>query len=126
MLLLTTRYVRTYRQAHTLLKYISIRIEFLCTSEFKRTAQTAAPLATKLGITPTVVPAQNSMDLVQKLRREHPHDTTLIVGHADTLPDIIRQLGILEPVEIPGNEFGDLFLVVVHPSSFPTLLRLHY
>lgn len=101
-------------------------VRAIYTSEFKRTAQTAAPLATKLGITPTVVPAQNSLDLVQKLRREHPRDTTLIVGHADTLPDIIRRLGILEPVEISGNEFGDLFLVVVHPSSSPILLHLHY
>ena len=101
-------------------------VRAIYTSEFKRTIQTAAPLAAKLGITPTVVPAQNPTGLIQQLRREHLRDTTLIVGHADTLPEIIRQLGVLEPVDIPGSEFGDLFLIVAHPSGPPTLLRLHY
>lgn len=101
-------------------------VRAIYTSEFKRTAQTAQPTAQRLGLTPAVVPAKDTAGLIQRLRREHPRDNTLIVGHADTLPEIIRQLGVLEAVDIPGNEFGNLYIVVTHPSGPSTLLRLHY
>lgn len=101
-------------------------VQAIYTSEFKRTAQTAQPTAQRLGLTPAVVPAQDTAGLLQRLHREHPKDNTLIVGHADTLPQLIRQLGVAEPVDIPGNEFGNLYIVVIHPMGPPTLLRLHY
>ena len=55
-------------------------------TEFKRTQQTAAPLAKALGITVTVLPAQDSAALIAKLRalngqrasrRSRRHDTEL-------------------------------------------------
>ena len=101
-------------------------VRAIYTSEFKRTAQTAQPTAQRLGLTPVVVPAQDTAGLVQRLHREHPTDNTLIVGHADTLPELIRQLGVKDPVDLPGNEYGNLYIVVTHPTGPPTLLRLHY
>ena len=102
----------------------SLGIRTIYTSEYKRTAQTAQPLAQRLGLTPTVVPAHDQAGLLQRVPKA-PHPV-LIVGHGDTLPAIIKQLGVRDPVEIPGDDFGSIYVVVPHLTGPPTLLHLRY
>jgi broad specificity phosphatase PhoE len=47
------------------------KISVIYTTEFKRTQQTAAPLAKTLGLTITTLPAEDRAALVAKLRRSH-------------------------------------------------------
>lgn len=112
---------RATRLAETL---ASLGIRTIYTSEYKRTAQTAQPLAQRLGLTPTVIAATEQMELLKRLPKV-PHPV-LIVGHADTLPAIIKQLGVREPVDIPGDDFGSIYIVVPHLTGPPTLLHLRY
>jgi broad specificity phosphatase PhoE len=102
----------------------SLGVRTIYTSEYKRTAQTAQPLAQRLGITPTVIPAVDQLELLKRLPRV-PHPV-LIVGHADTVPGLIKQLGVREPVDIPGDDFGSIYIVVPHLTGPPTLLHLRY
>ena len=92
------------------------------TTEFKRTQQTAAPLAKALGLTVTMLPAENQAALVAKLRASAAN--SLVVGHGNTIPDIIKALGITEPVHIPDSDYDNLFVVVL--GEKPSLIRLHY
>ena len=48
----------------------------------------------------------------------------LVVGHSNTVPEIIKALGVTTPVTIGDNDFDNMFLVTL--SSPPALLRLHY
>jgi hypothetical protein len=48
----------------------------------------------------------------------------LVVGHGDTIPDIIKALGIDPTVTIPDNDYTELFVVSL--GAKPQLLRLHY
>ena len=48
----------------------------------------------------------------------------LVVGHSNTVPEIIKSLGVSEPVAIPDDQFDNLFVVI--RGARPTLLRLHY
>ena len=57
-------------------------------TEFKRTQQTAAPLAKALGVTPTVLPAKDNSALISKLRASPGN--ALVVGHGDTIPNLIK------------------------------------
>lgn len=91
-------------------------------TEFKRTQQTAAPLAKALGITVTVLPAKNSAALIAKLRVLNGN--ALVVGHGDTIPDLIKALGISEPINIAENDYDNLFALVLDEK--PRLIRLHY
>ena len=90
-------------------------------TEFKRTQQTAAPLARALGIKVTVFPAKTT-DFAFKLRAGHGN--ALVVGHSNTIPNLIKELGILEPVTIGENDYDDLFEVVLEEK--PKLIHLHY
>jgi hypothetical protein len=50
----------------------------------------------------------------------------LVVGHSNTVPDILRALGVATPVTIPDDEYDNLF-VVVRPAAGPaTLVVLKY
>src|SRR5690348_18439315 len=68
------------------------KITAIFTTELKRTQQTAAPLATSIGITPVIVAAKDYAGLASKLHQVE--GAALVVGHGNTIPDIVKVLGI--------------------------------
>ena len=99
-------------------------IKAIFTSEYTRTRQTAAPLAQKLNLKPVMAAAKDPAPLVGQLRRLQGN--ALIVGHADTIPDLMRQLGVAETVTIGDNDYDNLFVVVRTAAGRATLVRLKY
>jgi len=91
-------------------------------TEFKRTQQTAAPLAKALSITITTLPAKDNAALIAKLRTSTGN--ALVVGHGDTIPDLIKALGMSDPINVAENDYDNLFAVVLDQK--PHLIRLHY
>ena len=92
------------------------------TSEFKRTQETAAPTATLIGVTATVVPAKDTAGLVAKLHQLNGN--ALVVAHGDTIPNIIKALGMDRPINIPDEDYSELLIVTL--GDKPQLFRLHY
>ena len=92
------------------------------TSEFKRTQETAAPAATATHVTPTVVAAKDTAALVARLHQLNGN--ALVVGHGDTIPNILKALGINSPINIPDEDYSELFIVTL--GDKPQLFRLHY
>ena len=91
-------------------------------TEYKRTQQTAAPLAKATGVSVTIVPAKETGALIAKL-----HGSTgnaLVIGHSNTLPEIIKALGVSTPVSIADSEYDNLFVVTT--GSPARLIHLHY
>jgi len=91
-------------------------------TEFKRTQETAAPTARAAHVSPTVIPANDMGSLVEKLRALNGN--TLVVGHGNTIADLLKALGIATPVSIPDDDYTEIFAVLV--GDAPQLLRLHY
>ena len=91
-------------------------------TEFKRTQQTAAPVAKALGIELTIVPAKDTATLSAKLR--DLHGNALVVGHGNTIPDLIKTLGIADPISISENDYDNLFVVTL--GQTPRMTRSHY
>jgi hypothetical protein len=48
----------------------------------------------------------------------------LVVGHGDTIPTIIKALGINVPINIPDADYSELLIVTL--GDKPQLFRLHY
>ncbi len=97
-------------------------ITAIFTSEFKRTQETAAPAATLAHVAPTVVAAKDTAGLVAKLHELNGN--TLVVGHGDTIPNIVKALGINTPIDIPDADYSELLIVTL--GDKPQLFRLHY
>ena len=98
------------------------KISVIYTTEFKRTQQTAGPLAKALGLAVTTLPSENHAALVAKLRTSTAN--SLVVGHGNTIPDVIKALGISELVKISDSDYDNLLVVVL--GEKPYLIRLHY
>jgi phosphohistidine phosphatase SixA len=97
-------------------------IAAIYTTEYRRTQQTAAPLARALMLDPQIVPAAAGDDLLRRLAAAR--DPVLVVGHSNTVPEIIAALGVTEAVAVADDEFDGVF--VVFRGANPTLLRLRY
>jgi broad specificity phosphatase PhoE len=100
-------------------------ITAIFTTKFKRTIQTGEPLAKLLGIPVTPIEPIGMPGLVQLIERiKAAKGNVLVVGHSNTVPDVIKGLGVAEKIEIADTEFDNLF--VVTPGIQPRFVRLHY
>ena len=100
-------------------------IKRIYVSDAKRTQQTADPLAKALGIKPVVVPAKD----VNTLVRDVFYGTggnALVVGHSDTLPQIIKrvQAGTIPP--LGDNEYDGMYVLTVLEGSSTPVVKLRY
>jgi broad specificity phosphatase PhoE len=82
-------------------------------TQWKRTQQSAAPLAARLRLVPVVYDAGATDDLAARVRAEA--GPVLIVGHSNTVPDIVERLGGERPAALTHHDFGDLW--IVHPDG---------
>ncbi len=111
------------KRAETLARILKdSQITAVFVTNFKRTQQTAAPTARAAHLSPTVIPASDIPALVAKLRVLNGN--ALVVGHGNTIPDLMKALGITTPVTIPEDDYTEIFLVSL--TDPPQLLRLHY
>lgn len=97
-------------------------ITAIYTTEFKRTQETAAPLARALNINVSIILAKNTAKLGSKLRTLK--GDALVVGHGNTIPDLMKALGITTPINIAESDYDNLFIVVLDRKA--RLIRLHY
>jgi phosphohistidine phosphatase SixA len=91
-------------------------------TEFVRTQETAKPLATKLGLKPELLPAKDTAAMVAKLKEKHATDTVLVVGHSNTVPDIVAAYGG-PAFKLGDDEYDNLFVIV--PAT-KTVTRLRF
>jgi broad specificity phosphatase PhoE len=98
------------------------RIRTVITTEFKRTKQTGGPVATAAGVPLTVIDSKDVAGLLKKVRASTGN--VVVVGHTNTLPEILKGLGVTEPITIAEDEYDSLF--VVTRASPPAFVRLRY
>jgi phosphohistidine phosphatase SixA len=97
------------------------KITAIYTTQYKRTMQTAEPLARALSVQPTPIDARDTAALIDQLKAG---GNALVVGHSNTVGTILQQLGVAEAIELGDNDYDDLFVVV--RGEKPTLIRLHF
>lgn len=83
-------------------------------TQFQRTQSTARPTAQVWGVPITAYDGQSeAASLIQSIESAHPQGTILIVGHSDTVPDIVADLCNCQVGPIDDSDFGNLFHVDV-------------
>jgi phosphohistidine phosphatase SixA len=101
-------------------------------TETDRARQTAEPLARALKLDVRTYSPRDPAGklapqiLLDRMKRDDAAGIVLVVGHQNTVPDLLAALGHAEKVEIGDKQFDDLFVVVPKPNGAPTVLRLKY
>lgn len=104
-------------------------VQAVVTTQLRRTALTAAPLAERRALAPEVVQTtgQAHPEAVARLVRErHAGETVLVVGHSNTVPAIVAALGGPRPPDLCDAEYSRLFVLVLDGSTPARLARTHY
>lgn len=88
----------------------------------RRTQETAAPLAARLGLTVEIVDAGRTEAWLPRLLRQHRAERVLVIGDSSTVPGIVERLSGMR-VE-PGGEgaYGELHVVSVPRFGRATVL----
>ncbi len=97
-------------------------IEAVYSTNYKRTMQTAEPLATVLKITPTAYEPREAAfgEMLRKSGKK-----VLVVGHSNTVPELLNQLTGTKNYQ-PNDGYGDLWVVTMLENQPVTVLRLSY
>lgn len=112
-------------RAHTLAKTLrESGITKIFTSEYKRTIQTAAPLAEALKL--KLVSTNDIAKTLKALKDDTSQDSALVIGHSNTVPELIKGLGSELKVEIAESQFDRMYIVNPQKGAKPTVSLIHY
>ena len=112
-------------------------VKAVYTSQFARTKQTAEPLAKLLGVPVNPVPLAVKPDKPREVSEQsirelkskiegHAGGAVLVVGHTNSIPDLIRELGGDVVPNIPEDKFDNLFVVTVYAPGRAKVVQLKY
>jgi broad specificity phosphatase PhoE len=104
----------------------SVDLKAVYHTEFERTRQTASPAAAEHKLAPIEVKSDDVPGLVKLLRSRSPQEDVLVVGHSDTIPDILRELGVSTRAAIGSGDYDNLFVVAPRAGREPVFHWLHY
>jgi 2,3-bisphosphoglycerate-dependent phosphoglycerate mutase len=104
------------------------RVQKIYVTDTRRTQQTAAGIAQRLGITPEIVAGKtDSKAFARRLLRENRGGRALVVGHSNTVPEIVAALSRQDDVPpMRDEEFDTLYVVTVPSIGRASILRLKY
>ncbi len=80
-------------------------------TEFKRTQDTAKPLANRLKLKVQQTPSTDPAAVVAALKKAHESGILLVVGHSNTVPAILKGFGGPD-ITIADDEYDNLFIIV--------------
>jgi len=101
-------------------------------TQYKRTRQTAEPLARQNGISIIERPVNNdnsatyAQSLAQEILTRSVGKGVLVVGHSNTVPGIVAALSGTTVPPITDAEYDHLFVVIVPAMGAPRLMQLRF
>jgi broad specificity phosphatase PhoE len=104
------------------------RVQKIYVTDTRRTQQTAAALAQRLGLVPEIVAARaSSAELARRVLRENRGGRALLIGHSNTVPEIVTALSRAGDVPaMSDEEFDTLYVVTVPSVGRASVLRMKY
>lgn len=96
-------------------------------SDTRRAQQTAAPLAARHRLPVTVRAGEDVDGLLGDIGARHAGRTVVVVGHSNTVPEIVAALTRgRRTVQVGEGDFGQVFVVTVTRFGPPTVTEFRY
>jgi phosphohistidine phosphatase SixA len=101
-----------FARADTLARVMEkAELDAIYTTDLKRTRQTADPTEAATGLTATEFGPFETEALVDHILDNHTGATVLVVGHSNTVDDVIKELGGPAIGDLSEAEFDNLFVL---------------
>ena len=103
------------------------RLRAVYATPYQRTQHTAAPAAQAHGLHVTDYDAkQPALDFAAVLRRTHSQGTVLVVGHSNTVPEIVTALCACQVMPMPDHEYDRLSIIRIDAGGRARLEQSRY
>jgi peptidyl-tRNA hydrolase len=77
-------------------------------------------------VTAHTTTASHVEELAERVRSQGKGKVVLVVGHSDTLPDLIREFGIDPAPTIEHLDYGKLFVLTLRKYHTTKLIKARY
>ena len=95
-------------------------------TQYIRAQQTVQPTADHFGLIPNQYNAMDVEGLIDLILANHTGEIVLVVGHSNTVPQIIEELGGGPVSPIAESEYDNLFVITVFRWGGPKVMHLKY
>ena len=102
-------------------------IDAIYATPYRRTVDTAQPLADELGLPITSYDDADTETIMEQIVRKHKGKIVLVVGHSNTLPALIGNMGASKKVPvIDEHEYDNIYIVSIPWFGKTKTIRLRY
>jgi broad specificity phosphatase PhoE len=102
-------------------------VDAIYSTAYRRTEETVQPVATALGLPITSYDVSNTATIMDEIVKEHKGKIVLVVGHSNTVPALIGNMGASKKVpEIDENEYDNIYVVSIPWFGKTKTIRLRY
>jgi len=102
-------------------------IDAIYATPFKRSQETVQPIADALSLPIRAYDAEDTNQVLKKILRKHKGKIILVVGHSNTLPTLIANLGASKKVpRIAEGEYDNIYIVSIPWFGKTKTIRLRY
>ena len=102
-------------------------IDAVYSTPFRRTEETARPIADALGLPINSYDAADTEAIMELIVKKHKGKIILVVGHSNTLPLLMGNMGASKKVPaIAENEYDNIYIVSIPWFGKTKTIRLRY
>jgi broad specificity phosphatase PhoE len=102
-------------------------VDAIYASEFRRTQETAAPLAERSNVPVDIANHYQYENFMGEVLREHKGDIVLVVTHSDAIAPLVEELhGSKNVPAIAPDEYDNVYIVTIPHFGKVKTLRVRY
>lgn len=102
-------------------------VDAVFSTSYRRTVETAKPVADALDLPVLSYDVADTEAFIEAMVKEYKGKIILVVGHSDTVPEMIGNMGASKNVApIAENEYDNIFLVAIPWFGKTKTIRLRY
>jgi len=102
-------------------------VDAVYSTSFRRTVETAKPIADALDLPVLTYDVTDTEEFIEAIVKEYKGKIIVVVGHSDTVPEMIGNMGASKNVApIAENEYDNIYLVTIPWFGKTKTIRLRY
>lgn len=102
-------------------------VDAIYATPFRRTQETARPLADALDLPISTYDASDTEDVLKMILEDHKGKIVVVIGHSNTLPVLIANLGASKQVpRIDEDEYDNIYVISIPWFGKTKTIRLRY
>jgi len=102
-------------------------IDAIYSSPYRRTKETAQPVADALDLPVNIYDPSDNEAVLETILKNHKGKIILVVGHSNTLPTLIADLGASKNVPpIAENEYDNIYVIAIPWFGKTKTIRLRF